>query len=96
MWFVFMDVLQTAVRLFVPVCKQTGTKENDGRKCYPSAVRKIAHRKLKLWRQCKKFPLDTDKQNRYRTCEISYKKAIHKHEADVEQNIVDANNLGGS
>ena len=92
MWNAFIDILWSAVNMFVPT-----NVPIPGRKHYcvkSRQLRKCAVRKRKLWHKLNKNPADSKARSDYRECVRMWRQISHKDEISREQNIVDANNLG--
>jgi len=93
LWYTFVDILWSAVRLFVPVYKSNGA-QNKARKHYPANVRRLATKKLKAWRQYRNSPSDVSLEVKYTSCVKAYRHAVLQHESNVESRIIDADNVG--
>jgi len=92
MWNVLIDILWSAITVFVPTRvsasrhKPYHMKSRDLRKC--------AARKRKLWRKMRINFFDPKARSEYRQCVHMWRQILRKHQIVREQSIVEADNLG--
>ena len=95
MWKSFVDLLWSAVRLFVPLdSRMHDVTKRINKPTKSRSLRKCAIRKLRLWNQIQKHPHNLKLRSDYRECVHKWRHILRCEQANKEQRIVDANNVG--
>ena len=93
-WETFLNVIRTAVDLFVPKFKNGSSTVFHRHKHYPRNIHNLAIKKRKLWKKCRLNPHDPVLRNIYRDCVKNWHQQLKSHEKEIESEVIESDNLG--
>jgi len=94
-WIAFKKIILDAIDMFLPVRYSVSHGSRRGPvKKYPSKIRKLMKRKLRLWRLHKLQPKNEILLSRYRQTQAECRQALQQHELLVEKQILESDDVG--
>jgi len=90
-WSAFESILWASIHYCVPCQHRSKPKH---RRPVPAHITKCTVKKRQLWRKLKGNPYNISTHLRYRECVEQWRRRMEKHEAIVEEHIVESNNVG--